>query len=210
MSFCHQCGHALKSDVETTCPSCGIDLKHNSDQNNANETDYAVRPESNENTNLTPYSGTANFDDQLLNYTIIENTLIFDNTGDSSLKVLDLFQRLSHNSNLLYQLMSNNFQQNEEKAQELRDFSNTLAKSCQNMIDELEKIEVESKTRILEIKIGDLQISRHDLDLKNLVLMGNHYFYLNKYDYAIECYDKILELDVHDFEAGTQQSIYLE
>jgi tetratricopeptide (TPR) repeat protein len=200
MSFCHQCGYALKLDEETSCPSCGIDLKHSNDQNNSNETDYAISSESNENTNFTPYSGTANFDDQLLDYTIIENTIIFDNTGDLSLKVSDLFQRLSHNSNLLYQLMSNNFQHNEDKAQELRDFSNALAKSSQNMLDEVEKIEVECKTRILDIKIGHLQISRQDLELRNLALMGNQFFYLGKYNYAIECYDKILEIDVNDLE----------
>jgi len=115
MSFCYQCGHALKSDVETSCPGCGIDLRHYNDQNIKSETGYNFSSEFKRNTNVTPSSGTAIFDDQLLNYTIIENTIIFDNTGDLSLQVLDLFQRLSHNSNLLYQLLSNNFQKNEDR-----------------------------------------------------------------------------------------------
>ena len=37
-------------------------------------------------------------------------------------KISDLFQRLSHKSNLLYQLLADNFQKNESKAQELQDF----------------------------------------------------------------------------------------
>ena len=150
---------------------------------------------------ITPYSGTAIFDDQLLNYTINENTIIFDDTGDASVQVLDLFQRLSHKSNLLYQLLADNFQKNENKAQELRDLSNALVKPCQNMLDEVEKIETECKTRIIDINIGELKISKHDLQLKHLIIMGNQFFYLDGYDHAIECYDKILQIDERYFEA---------
>ena len=101
----------------------------------------------------------------------------------------------------MYQLLADNFQKNENKAQELQDSSNALVKPCQNVLNEVEKIETECKTRIIDIKIGELQISKHDLQLKNLILMGNQFFYLGKYDYAIECYDKILQMDVRYFEA---------
>ena len=201
MSFCHQCGYTLESDAETICPGCGIDLRPSNDQNNTNETSYTYSPESVGDINITPYSGTALFDDQSIKYTIIENTIIFDDTGDVSGQVLDLFQRLSHKSNLLYQLLADNFQKNEEKAQELQELSNALVKPCQNMLNEVEKIESECKTRIIDIKIGELQISKHDFQLKNLILMGNQFFYSGKYDYAIECYDKILQIDERYFEA---------
>ena len=64
MSLCHQCGYALESDAGTICPGCGIDLRPSNDQNNTNETGYISSPESIEDTNITPYSGTASFDDQ--------------------------------------------------------------------------------------------------------------------------------------------------
>ena len=61
MSLCHQCGYALESDAGTICPGCGIDLRPSNDQNNTSETGYISSPESIEDTNITPYSGTGKF-----------------------------------------------------------------------------------------------------------------------------------------------------
>ena len=190
-------------------PAVESSLRHPNDQNNTDETGYISSPESTSDTNTTPYSGTAIFDDQLLNYTLIENTIIFDDKEDASAQILDLFQRLSHKSNLLYQLLADNFQKNEDKAQEIQDSSNALVKPCQNVLNEVEKIETERKTRIIDIKIGELQISKHDLQLKNLILMGNQFFYLGEYDKAIECYDKILQMNVRYFEAVLNKAFTL-
>ena len=201
MSSCHQCGYSLESDAETICPGCGIDLRPPNDQNNTNENGNISSAESNRDTNDTSTSGTAIFDDQLLNYTMNDNTIIFDDKADASVQISDLFQRLSHKSNLLYQLLADNFQKNESKAQELQDSSIALAKLCQKVLTEVEKIETECKTRIIDIKIGELQFSKHDLEVKNLILMGNQFFYLGRYDYALECYDKILQMDARYFEA---------
>ena len=87
--------------------------------------------------------------------------------------------------------------------------SNALVKPCQNVLNEVEKIETERKTRIIDIKIGELQISKHDLQLKNLILMGNQFFYLGEYDKAIECYDKILQMNVRYFEAVLNRAFTL-
>ena len=116
MSFCHQCGYSLESDNETICPGCGIDLRPSNDQNSTNEAGNISSSESIKDINDTPTSGTATFDDQPLNYTIVENTIIFDDKGDASVGVSDLFQRLSRKSNLLYQLLADNYQKNENKA----------------------------------------------------------------------------------------------
>ena len=75
MSSCHQCGYSLESDAETICPGCGIDLRPPNDQNNTNETGNISSAESNRDTNDTSTSGTAIFDDQLLNYTMNDNTI---------------------------------------------------------------------------------------------------------------------------------------
>ena len=141
MSFCHQCGYSLDSDVGTICPGCGIDLRPPTDQDNTNETGQISSPQSTEGINDTPSSGTAIFDDQPLNYTIFENTVIFDDKSEGSVKLLELLQTLSHKSNLLYQLLADNFQKNKNKAQELRASSDALVKPCQNILDEVEKIE---------------------------------------------------------------------
>ena len=39
--------------------------------------------------------------------------------------------------------------------------------------------------------------------------MGNQFFYLDEYDQAIECYDKILQIDEHYFEAVLNKAFTL-
>ena len=69
------------------------------------------------------------------------------------------------------------------------------------VLDELKKMEKEEGMEIQEIKVGELQISKDELSLRELLLKGNEHYYKTEYNEAIECYDKALELDASNHEA---------
>ena len=64
-----------------------------------------------------------------------------------------------------------------------------------NVLYDVNRIEKESGIDIEEIKIGNLQISKNELSLDELILKGNEHFYKNQYNEAIECFNKALEID---------------
>ena len=65
---------------------------------------------------------------------------------------------------------------------------------------EVNKIQEKTGTQIKEIKAGDLQISRNDLSLKEIILKGNEHYYKNEYNEAIECYDKAIKIEPSNFD----------
>ena len=74
---------------------------------------------------------------------------------------------------------------------------------------EVNKIQEKTGTQIKEIKAGDLQISRNDLSLKEIILKGNEHYYKNEYNEAIECYDKAIKIEPNDALAWDTKGIAL-
>lgn len=62
-------------------------------------------------------------------------------------------------------------------------------------LEEISRIEKEIGTKIREIKVGEVQISKKDLLLKEHIPKGNEFYYKKEYQKAIECYEKALEID---------------
>jgi tetratricopeptide (TPR) repeat protein len=64
----------------------------------------------------------------------------------------------------------------------------------------IEEIDEQEGTHIEHIKAGDLQISRGELQLKEVIAEGNQHYYEGEYSKALECYDEAIEID--DKHAG--------
>jgi len=86
--------------------------------------------------------------------------------------------------------------------------NNTNAKNLQmvtetkqqtgQVLEEISRIEREEGRQIQEIKVGEMQISKNELSLKEIVLKGNEHYYNKEYREAIGWYDKALEVDPKD------------
>jgi tetratricopeptide (TPR) repeat protein len=60
---------------------------------------------------------------------------------------------------------------------------------------EVNHIEKNTGAEVRELKAGDLQISKNELSLKEIILKGNEYYYKKAYEKALEWYNKALEID---------------
>jgi tetratricopeptide (TPR) repeat protein len=78
--------------------------------------------------------------------------------------------------------------------------SETSQQQIKNVLEQVDKIEKKARTEIKEIKVGDLQISKNELSLKEIILKGNEYYYRNEFNEAISWYDKALEIDKNNFD----------
>ena len=58
--------------------------------------------------------------------------------------------------------------------------------------------------------MGDLQISKEELLLKEYILKGNEFYYKKKYEKSIECYDKALEIDPKNATAWNNKGLALD
>ena len=81
---------------------------------------------------------------------------------------------------------STEYNEDIQKQQELI----TTKKQASQVLDELNKIEKKEGTSIQEIRAGDLQISRNELSLKDIILNGNEHLFKKEYSEAIQYYDK--------------------
>jgi tetratricopeptide (TPR) repeat protein len=59
----------------------------------------------------------------------------------------------------------------------------------------MNKIEKEEGREIQEINVGEVQTSKNELLLKEHILKANEIYYKGEYEKAVECYDKVLEID---------------
>ena len=77
------------------------------------------------------------------------------------------------------------------------------------VLDELNRIEKEEGIEIQEITVGETQITKNELSLKEIILEGNEHYYKNEYDEAIECYDKALEINPNHADALNNKGMSL-
>ena len=82
----------------------------------------------------------------------------------------------------------------------LKEIMETKCQTSQ-VLDEINKIETEEGIQIQEIKVGDLQISKNEISLKEYLLKGNERYYIQDYEEAIKWYDKAIEQDINNSEA---------
>jgi tetratricopeptide (TPR) repeat protein len=91
---------------------------------------------------------------------------------------------------------------------ELHNLTKTKQQTAQ-VIEQINKVEKDEGREIQEIKVGDVQISKNELLIKEHILKGNEFYYKKEYDRAIECYDKALGIDPMHARAWNNKGIVL-
>jgi tetratricopeptide (TPR) repeat protein len=198
LPFCHQCGHNLELGIEKFCPNCGFNLQDG--QVVGNTKSFEITKTKGD-VFGTGFTGSGILAGKEIGYTVNGNVMNFHVSGNISKEVIDNLQKIiSSPARVEPQSMDkNSIQPNEEFKTKMEEDSNTSLQ-IKDVLEEVNQIEKEHGTNIEEIKVGDMQISKNALSLKEIILKGNEHFYNNQYSEAIEWYDKALELDSNNFD----------
>jgi tetratricopeptide (TPR) repeat protein len=190
MKYCYHCGYLLSIGEEKFCPECGKKL----------EQQVAVRGDDNESlTSITDTKGDVTGTDVSGNQNVIskeiggytrQGNIIHLHVGSISSDVLEKI------INAPTQIDINSAQggsiNDNKKIQE----TVITKQQTSQLLEEIKKIEdKEGGSKIEEIKAGDMQISRNELESKVLILKGNEHYDKKEYEEAIKNYDKAIELD---------------
>ena len=168
--YCPNCAYKL-TGTEKFCPECSYKLVPREERaiNIGNTSGDVI---------AAGASGSGNIIGKEVGYTIQGNVLNLQITGNVSTEVLDTLQRMMSISTRVEQaciITKDTFSTKE-----------TAHKQIKNVLEEVNKIEKKTGTEIEEIRAGDLQMSRNDLLLKEIILKGNEDFYKKEYKGAIK------------------------
>jgi tetratricopeptide (TPR) repeat protein len=190
MNFCHICGLKLTLGNENFCPKCGTNL-----QQKIATVGSGKMTDNNQLVDIqhtggdvigTGFSGSGNITAKDTKGNIIYFHI--DNVSSEQLR------NIITSSTTLDVSESYKTADNTKNIRELHNVTETKQQTGQ-VLEEINKVEKGQGREIQEIKVGELQISKNELLLKEHILKGNEYYYKREYEKAIECYDKVLEID---------------
>jgi tetratricopeptide (TPR) repeat protein len=186
VNYCSECGHGLDPGKEKFCSECGQKLIPNVEGERVVNRGITSPP--------IGSTGKGNIIGKEVGYTLNGNVLDIQLSDNILREAVDNLQRIISISSQIEQTstISNDsiFIKNKDvKIQE----STSSQQQIENVLNELDKIEEKAQTKIQQIKVGDLQISKPDLSLKEIILKGNEHYYKNEYNEAIESYDKAIK-----------------
>ncbi len=180
MKFCHECDYKLTLGTEKHCPECSVKLQNEVKEKDDNKID------------ITKTEG-----DVIGNRFSGDGDIIAKDTKGN---ILNFYKGTISAEQITRVITSST-------TWDVSPSSKTTDKNTKNLsmvietkqqtsqiLEKIDKMEKEEGREILEIKIGELQISKSELSLKELLLKGNEYFYKEEYKEAIDCYDKALEI----------------
>jgi len=203
MKHCHKCGYTLST--ENFCPQCGIKFKLNEvkkDRNNVdirdNKTDLIV----------TKFKSSENIIDKKIDYRLEGNVIHLHVLGDTSNHNLKKLQKLFSIS-IQLESPSSLGRKLEETYRVKSEESNTAYKQIQIILDESKNLEKKKGIEIKEINVGDMQVSKNELILKEIILNGNEHYYKNEHVDAIKHYDRVLEIEPNNVEAWANKGMAL-
>ena len=186
--FCHQCGYNLQLGIEKFCPKCGFNL-HNG---RTGKNDKSI--------NIAHTSGDIFFG---AGFKGNKNIIAKDTKGNifSNINSISTDQLKSIISSSTTLDATSSFREYANtNIENLKEIMETKRQTSQ-VLDEINKIETEEGIQIQEIKVGDLQISKNEISLKEYLLKGNERYYIQDYEDAIKWYDKAIEQDINNSEA---------
>jgi tetratricopeptide (TPR) repeat protein len=213
VKYCPECGYNLDKGTEKYCPNCGEKLgqmvpsgvarddKNSSNGINATKGDIIG----------TGFSGSGNIVGKEVAYSIQGNVLNFNISGESSIskEFIEQLQKMVDVPTQLESPTSSGQSTRQDNLIKLKETS-TTKEQISNVLDEVNTIEKKEGTSIQEIKAGDLQISRKELSLKDIILKGNEHIYKKEYSEAIRWYDKAIKIDPNDASAWTNKGLALD
>src|SRR5215831_8359714 len=185
MTFCHNCGTKLTLGNENFCPRCGTNLQQNKTTVDNHNQSIGVQHTAGDVIGAG-ISGSGN----IIGKDTKGNIFYFNIQSISS----EQLKTIITSSTALSSQTTLDISEPYKTTRELHKVTETKQQTAQ-VLEEINKVEKEEGREIQEIKVGEIQISKNELLLKELLLKGNEFYYNKEYDKAIECYDKILEID---------------
>jgi tetratricopeptide (TPR) repeat protein len=212
VKYCPECGYNLDKGTEKYCPNCGEKLGQmvpsdvaRDDKNSSNDIN-----ETKGDIIGTGFSGSGNIVGKEVAYCIQGNVLNFNISGESSIskEFIEQLQKMVTVSTQLESPTSSGQSTRQDNLIKLKETS-TTKQQITNILDEVNIIEKKEGTSIQEIKAGNLQISRKELSLKDIILKGNEHIYKKEYSGAIRWYDKAIKIDPNNASAWTNKGLAL-
>jgi len=196
MKFCHNCGTKLTLGSEKFCPDCGTNLQQKRTPIDINNQSIDVQRTTGD-VMGAGISGSGN----IIAKDIEGNTYNNYFYGFS-------YEQIKNITTSSTALISQTYQTSDNTARELNNVTQTKQQTAQ-VIEQINKIEKQEGREIQEIKVGEIQVSKNELLLKELILKGNEFYYKNEYEKSIECYDKALKIDSKYAEAWGNKGVAL-
>jgi len=199
VKYCPECGQKLASGTEKFCSECGQKLASSGEGEVTN-----IRNTSGDVLGAG-VGGNKNVFGKEFAYTREGHAIVININNPSSQEFVEVFKDIMAVPTHVEQASITYKESNKTKLKE----SSTTQQHIKNVLEELNKIEKNTGTEIKEIKAGDLQISRSEISLKEMILKGNEYYYKKEYNEALKCYDKAIEINPNSANAWNNKGLAL-
>ena len=200
MKFCHQCGNLLVLGTEIYCPACGTKQFSATESSSSGASSATTTTEVSGTSGDvigSATSGMGNIIGKEVAYTVSGNVinLHVQSISTQTLQELkDIILRpdqLETKADLGEQTHRINTEFTNLKANEVR----ITKQTAEQVLDDIDQIGRKKGVHIEQIKVEELQVSRTELQLKDIISEGNEYYYKGEYRKAIQCYDRASSLD---------------
>ncbi len=171
MKFCHRCRHKLVLGVEKFCPNCSIKLEFN----NSEYKESSSHISDNQGTVFgTDVTGNENaFRQDVINGSVFNFNISGMSKEDKEQLQKFIFTSEQLKQQPLNKTMPNFLSSLQAKVDEL----SKIYEQIKNVLDKVNEEEKNKGINIQEIKIGEKQISKNDLSLKENILKDKEYYY---------------------------------
>ena len=209
MKYCHQCGNRLVLGTELYCPACGtkqIAVNESSGNDASTATASTKISEISGDVIGSTTSGMGNIIGKEVAYSVSGNVIHFHVESISAQTIQEFKDIISRPVQLetkgdLGQQSHNIESELDAKANEAK----LIKEETKQVLKDIDQIGIEKGVHIDQIKVEELQVSRTELELKDIISEGNEHYYKGEYSKAIECYDRALEINDKHVEALTNK-----
>ena len=211
MKFCYHCGNPLSLGTEKYCPECGGSLIPASTSDGNSSTGTKIYGTS---TNISEtsgdvigsaISGTGNIIGKEVAYTVSGNVIHLHVENISARELKNIISRpvqLESKSDVGRQQQHYINTELNAKANEAK----VTREMTEQVLKDIDQIGAEKGVHIEQIKVEELKVSRTELQLKDIISEGNTFYYQDKYNEAIDCFDKALEIDSNNVDAWNNKA----
>ena len=197
MKFCHQCRNHLVLGTEIYCPACGakqIIASESGSNSVSTATMYTGISGISGDVIGSTTSGIGNIIGKEVTYSVSGNVIHLHVESISAQELKDILSRpvqLETKADLGQQPRNIIAELDDTKANEAK----VTKEVAEQVLKDIDQIGGEKGVHIEQIRVEELQVSRSQLQLKDITFEGNEYHYKGDYWKAIQCYDRALEID---------------
>ncbi len=184
VKYCHDCGYSLTLGTETYCKGCGVKLSTIPKEQKESISNSSNITNTSRDIIDTGFTGIGHITGKEIGYRLQGDVIYLQFSGDVSDQVLEKLQQLLFIPTQL-EHQSIGISINTEDLQAKVKESSKTHEQIKTVLEEVNEIEKKSSIKIKEIKVGDQQISKSELSLKEIILKGNEHYYKYENDESI-------------------------